>query len=141
MLMKSKFAFISLLIFWLSACDQACDVNVTSVAKFDNRSAAAQSLTVCVRGAPKAATLNLEINQNNEVKVANFTSKRIKTGGPSNACDPKEQLSGVFLTTESFKKVKFCHNTETTAEIVVVALSLTCPGGYIEQTAPVDSCN
>lgn len=139
--MKSKFAFISIMIFWLSACDQACDVNVTSVAKFDNRSAAAQSLSVCVRGAPKAVKLNLEINQNNEVKVAQYTSKRIKTGGPSNACDPKEQPSGVFLTTESFKVVKFCHNTETAAEIVVVPLRISCPGGYIEQTAPVDSCN
>lgn len=131
----------ALILALLSACDQACDVNVTGVAKIDNRTGVAHQLKVCARGAPNTSTLLLASNQIGQLTITSYTTKKIKTGGPSNACDPIERTSGVFLTTESFSKVKFCHSTETTADIVAVDLSLTCPGGYVEQTSPIDNCN
>lgn len=135
------FLFLAPLLAFITACDEACNYKVTSVANVDNQSSSALELKVCARGAEGHPSVQLAYGQNGKVAIESHISMKIKTGGPANACDPADRPTAVFLTSESFSMVKLCHSPESGAELVLVDLNQTCPAGYIEQLTPKDDCN
>ena len=140
-MLKVWFSFLISLVIAVvfSACDKGCDVYVTGVAKIDNLTQREVVVGVCIGQRTKKVVTFAGV-QNGSINIESHTETRIKTGGPSNACDPVQRKVSVYLTSENFNEVKFCHSPDTTSEVTVVEFNQDCPTGLIAQTAPVDTC-
>jgi len=132
---------LTLLTAGLFGCSKTCDRQFTSTSSIKNATGRALSLSVCVAGVAKAQQIEVAPNQNGDMLVESHTEKTKITGNPKDQCADQQQSSSVFLTSESFNDVKFCHNLLiANGPLQIVEQSQTCPQGTTAQAGAVDEC-
>ena len=125
---------------YLVGCDKACDRVVTSVAEIDNLTGRELNLEICNLSASKVHSISLAHDQEGAFTLESHNQRWVYTGGPPNACEGIQQNTGIFLTSESFSQVKFCHDPSSSAQIQIVEVYQNCPEGLVAQLSPMDSC-
>lgn len=122
-------------------CDKVCTVQVNEVSKVTNLTQQDIKLMICTKGLYSGKkAIAVSASQAGDFLIGSHSESKVYTGGPSNACDTKQEATAIALSTENFNQFKFCYSPEIATELSIVSVYQNCPEGTFVQQMPSSDC-